>query len=347
MALGSGLGALGLALPGRVAARPPGAPSGHAGDWRWLLGNWDVRHRRLQERLAGDTRWETFAGQSALWLTMGGLGTVDDNLMALPSGAYRGLGLRAFDPAAGTWSIWWLDGRDPTRIEAPVRGGFEGDEGRFLGRDTFKGRPILVRFRWHDIHGTTPWWEQAFSADEGASWEVNWRNWFTRTAAEPTPLPALADAPRDFEFLAGRWQVRHRRLRARLAGSETWDEFDGTLHNWPVLGGCGNVGDNVMRFPGGAFRGMGIRAWDRARGQWLSWWLDGRDPARIGAPLRGGFADGIGTFAGDDLLDGRPIRTRVVWSRITATSARWEQSASGDGGRSWETNWVSDFERQA
>lgn len=30
-------------------------------------------------------------------------------------------------------------------------------------------------------------------------------------------------------------------------------------------------------------------------------------------------------------------------SRITPRSAHWEQASSGDGGVTWETNWISDF----
>ena len=44
-------------------------------------------------------------------------------------------------------------------------------------------------------------------------------------------------------------------------------------------------------------------------------------------------------------LEGRPIRVRFLWSRITDTSARWEQAFSLDGGGSWETNWIMDFTR--
>lgn len=345
LAATGGLCALDMAIPGAASAGQLAVPRDHAQDWRWLLGSWDVRHERLRERLAGDTHWETFGGRSAMWLTMGGLGTIDDNLMELPAGPYRGLGIRAFDRASGQWAIWWIDGRT-TRLDPPVRGGFHGDDGSFTGRDTLRGKPILMRFRWHGIHGPRPWWEQDFSPDEGATWEVNWRNWFTRTSAEPAPLPALADAPHDFDFLVGRWTVHHRRLRKRLAGGGDWDAFEGTLHNWPVLGGHGNVGDNLMDFPGGSFRGMGIRTFDKTAGLWSSWWLDGRDPSRIGAPLRGGFTGGLGTFHGEDTVDGRKVVTRVVWSRTDAGTPRWEQFASGDDGRTWERNWVSDFRRQ-
>ncbi len=320
--------------------------SGHADDWRWLLGSWDVQHSRLKERLAGDTRWEKFTGKSSLWLTLDGLGTIDDNLMELPGGTYRGMSIRAFDPVSGTWAIWWVDGRTATRIEPPVRGGFEGDTGTFTGRDTFKGQPIVVRFVWRDIHGARPWWEQAFSPDDGATWEVNWRNWFTRTSAEPLPLPSLEDAPRDFDFLAGRWTVRDRRLRKRLAGSGTWDETEGTSNNWPVLGGHGNVGDDATTLPNGTGRGVSIRVWNAAGGQWSCWRLDGRDPSNIRSPLRGGFADGLGTFYGEEEVDGKPVKTRVVWSRIAPRSVRRERSVSADGGATWETNRVSELERQ-
>ena len=60
--------------------------------------------------------------------------------------------------------------------------------------------------------------------------------------------------------MVGSWTVRHRRLRQRLVGSNDWDEFGGTLVNWPVLGGNGNVGYNVVDFPVETVHGVGIRA---------------------------------------------------------------------------------------
>jgi hypothetical protein len=319
----------------------------HAKDWTWLVGNWDVWHRRLKERLADSNDWQEFGGKSALWLSMNGFGTIDDNIIDLPGDTYRGLTIRAFDRSTGQWSIWWLDGRNPTRIDPPVVGKFAGDSGTFVGRDEFKGRPIVMRFRWLDIHSRRPNWEQAFSPDNGATWEVNWRNYFTRTSAKPAPLPRIESAPRDWDFLVGNWQVRNRRLKQRFAHNAQWEEFDNTITNWPVLGGCGNIGDNVFHAPGGTYCGVSIRAFDSEKRQWLSWWLDSRNPSRIAPPVRGEFKDGVGTLIGDDVFEGKPVQVRSQWSRITPTSAHWEQAASIDGGVTWETNWISDLTRKA
>ena len=47
----------------------------------------------------------------------------------------------------------------------------------------------------------------------------------------------------------------------------------------------------------------------------------------------------------DGILNGKSIRTRYTWSKITATSAHWEQALSSDAGKTWETNWYMDFTR--
>ena len=151
--------------------------------------------------------------------------------------------------------------------------------------------------------------------------------------------------PRDWDFLLGNWMVRHRRLKARLAGSNEWEEFNGTCVNWPILGGQGNMDENVIELPGGTYRAIAVRVFDAGAGHWSIWWLDARTPATIDPPVRGAFTNGVGTFVGDDSLNGRPIRVRFRWSQITAASARWEQAFSPDAGATWETNWYMEFSR--
>ena len=152
------------------------------------------------------------------------------------------------------------------------------------------------------------------------------------------------DGRSDFDFLVGHWVVHHRRLKERLAGCAEWDVFDGTCTMRPILDGQANVDDNVLALPSGPYRASSIRAYDPATRRWSIWWLDSRHPHDLGTPVVGAFADGTGTFFADDTLNGTPIRVRFLWTDITATKARWQQAFSADGGATWETNWIMDFE---
>ena len=58
--------------------------------------------------------------------------------------------------------------------EGPLATVVTDGRGEFLSEELFDGRPILVRFVISDITATSCRFEQAFSDDNGASWEVNW-----------------------------------------------------------------------------------------------------------------------------------------------------------------------------
>ncbi len=164
----------------------PGSPT----DFDFFVGDWDVHHQRLKERLTGCTAWEHFPGRTSVQQLLGGCGNVDDNLLELPGGTYRAATLRSFDPTTQTWSIWWLDARHPGSLDVPVVGRFENGIGTFLANDTLDGNPIMVRFRWSIPTPDAPRWEQAFSPDGGNTWETNWIMEFTRRP-EPAGDSAL------------------------------------------------------------------------------------------------------------------------------------------------------------
>jgi hypothetical protein len=156
---------------------------------------------------------------------------------------------------------------------------------------------------------------------------------------------SMTDHSHDFDFLPGKWHVHHWRLKERLADNHDWIEFEGTLELRITMDGHGNMDDNYIGLPSGPYRAMGIRAYDPKSQTWAIWWLDGRDPHTIGPPVIGNFKDGVGTFEGDDTLNGKPIKVRFVWSKVTANSAHWEQAFSPNGGQTWETNWRMDITR--
>ena len=149
----------------------------------------------------------------------------------------------------------------------------------------------------------------------------------------------------DFDFQQGCWRVKHRRLKVRLAGCTDWEEFDGTSEQRPVLGGQGNVEDNLIDLPGGSYRAVALRSYDPTSGSWAIWWLDARHPHALDVPVIGRFEGGVGTFYADDTYDSRPVRMRFLWLGTDTATPRWEQALSVGDGQSWETNWTMDFTR--
>jgi len=153
-------------------------PAG-ARDFDFLHGSWRVHHRKLRERLKDCTDWIEFGGTMQADPILGGLGNFDRNVIDQPEGRYEASTLRLFHPDTGSWSLHWIDGRNPG-IDAPLHGAFEAGIGIFHGEDSIEGQPIRLRFHWQHPTPDTARWEQAFSADDGATWETNWIMEFSR-----------------------------------------------------------------------------------------------------------------------------------------------------------------------
>lgn len=147
--------------------------------------------------------------------------------------------------------------------------------------------------------------------------------------------------PHDFDFLAGRWNVRNRCLARRLRSSDEWSEFPAVSLCEPRLGGGANI--EQLDFPTLGFSGLTVRLFDTAARHWSIYWVNSRD-GRMTPPVVGGFDGDRGEFRGHDSDDGREVEVRFVWTRLGADAARWEQAFSLDG-QAWETNWIMTFSR--
>lgn len=158
-----------------------------------------------------------------------------------------------------------------------------------------------------------------------------------------TNLQAL-DGRADFDFLIGRWHDHHSRLRERLKGSTSWEEFEGTTVHRPILGGLGNLSEHVMQREAGQMTAVSFRVFDPSSQEWSIYWADGVYGS-LGTPMVGGFEQGRGEFYSQEVFEGRHIFCRFIWSDITPTSCHWEQAFSTDGGKTWETNWIWDLTR--
>ncbi|HEX8151930.1 MAG TPA: hypothetical protein VF698_02340 [Thermoanaerobaculia bacterium] len=148
-------------------------------DFDFLIGRWNVRNERLRERLRGSADWETFDATNEVRQLPGGLGNIDHFVAETWRPGFVGMTVRLFDRAAERWSIHWADNVHG-RFDPPVVGAFTNGVGIFEGDDRHDGTPVRVRFVWTHETPHTARWEQAFSADGGATWETNWIMRFSR-----------------------------------------------------------------------------------------------------------------------------------------------------------------------
>jgi hypothetical protein len=88
--------------------------------------------------------------------------------------------LRLFDPQTRLWSIYWAESQNGM-LDIPVVGSFDGEKGNFFANDHFSGQDILLQFEWDVTDPTQPLWRQAFSADQGNTWEWNWYMYFSKS----------------------------------------------------------------------------------------------------------------------------------------------------------------------
>ncbi|MFE6751162.1 hypothetical protein ACFVGM_35315 [Kitasatospora purpeofusca] len=148
-------------------------------DFDFFHGSWDVANRRLTSPLdPASGEWAEFPGCTVVRSLFGGAGNIEE--LTFPTLGRSGATLRLFDREREQWSIYWSDSRTG-RLDPPVVGGFAGDRGDFYGEDEYEGRPIRVHFTWHRLGPDAARWEQEFSLDGGATWELNWVMDFTRT----------------------------------------------------------------------------------------------------------------------------------------------------------------------
>lgn len=162
---------------GDLNITPSAASSEH--DFDFFFGKWKIRNRRLNERLAGYTDWTEFDAEQECRRILNGFGNIDDFHVDQDGAIFEAITLRLFDPKTRLWSIYWADSKVVV-MDVPQVGSFDGPTGEFFARDVFAGKDIIVKFRWDKTDPERPVWAQAFSDDNGQTWEWNWYMYFEK-----------------------------------------------------------------------------------------------------------------------------------------------------------------------
>jgi hypothetical protein len=151
---------------------------------------------------------------------------------------------------------------------------------------------------------------------------------------------AVVDGQHDFDWEIGSWDTRLQRLREPLSGKTEWIEYSGSSVIKPLMGQRANLVELDVAGAAGRITGVSLRLYQPASGQWT---LNFANLANglMTEPMAGSFEKGLGTFYGQDSVNGRTVFVRFLVIPMNANQWRFEQAYSADGGKTWENNWIA------
>lgn len=135
-------------------------------------------------------------------------------------------------------------------------------------------------------------------------------------------------------------------------------QLDFWLGEWDVSWGDGQHGSNhITRILGsrviqeefnGApamdFQGKSLSVYSPRLGQWQQTWVDNEGSYWH---FLGGVQDNQMILATDDVVDGRPVRLRMVFYNIDHDELDWRWERSDDGGQTWQVKWQIRYRRKS
>lgn len=318
-----------------------------AHDFDFLFATFHVANRVLEKRLVGSTEWTTFEATNTARPLLGGLGNIDEYRPKTWRPGYVGSALRLFNPKTKRWSIYWMDSKRGV-IDPPVIGAFRDNVGIFEGEDEWGGRPIRVRFTWTRLSPNAARWEQAFSADEGKTWETNWIMEMTRNGAArqggSTSTTSLnsTEGARDFDFLLGESRIVHRILGSQSNPSEEQTGFEEIAFGSPILDGLGVINEFRPQKEKPGYRRVALQLFNPVA---QTWSLVSADSQRgvLEPALAGSFHGQVGVFEGRRTYQGNLVTVRCRYTRLGQNFGQAEQAFSVDQGKTWETNETIEF----
>ena len=334
-----------LAVPALAGEAATGAAVGDGQhDFDFNLGTWKIHVERLLHPLTGSKTWVTLEGTKVVRKIWDGRAQVEEVEADGPNFHLENMGLMLYNPKSHQWSLSFVNSSDGVFSPPAMIGEFKNGRGEFFDSEIYQGRAVVVRLAWSDFTPTTHHMEQSFSGDGGKTWESNLKVTLTRAPegtrqVVPAMDPKLA-GQHDFDWQLGSWNVHMKRLKHPLTGSTSWTELDGNVVVRPIWNGRANLAEITSGGPSGKLEFLALRLFNPNTQQWS---LDfaNSNSGELGGPMVGGFKEGRGEFYDYEPVNDRMTLVRFTFGDITGGGSRDEQAFSVDGGRTWETNWVT------
>ena len=163
---------------GRIVISPSLSSSKH--DFDFLIGTHIIRQRILKDRLTHSKDWREYEGTSITTALLDG--NVNQEIYQLINSnrnSYEGMALRLFNPQTKLWNIYWIQTDMGTLNDPPEVGYFENKIGFFFSQGMLNEKKIITVFKWDAREESRPIWSQAFSEDNGNTWEWNWYMYYS------------------------------------------------------------------------------------------------------------------------------------------------------------------------
>ena len=114
-----------------------------------------------------------------MYKVLNGIGNIDNFLAEFDGNPFEGMTVRLFNPKTKLWRIYWADSNTGV-LDPPVVGSFENNIGYFFTKILFNDKKVIMLFRWDAQDKNKPVWSQAYSDDNGKTWEWNWYMYMTK-----------------------------------------------------------------------------------------------------------------------------------------------------------------------
>ena len=144
------------------------------------FGTWRTHTSRMLHPLSGAQEWVDMDGTTVITPIWGGRANIAEHTAPGPDGPIQSLALYTFNPKTHEWNVNFATPSSGRLSSTPGIGHFKDGRVDFYDQEPINGKTVLVRFSMWSITPDTAQSEQAFSTDDGKTWEINWINKYTR-----------------------------------------------------------------------------------------------------------------------------------------------------------------------
>lgn len=153
-------------------------------DFDFMLGTWNVHTRILSKLFVHSHDWKDCYARITTKAFENGGGELEVGpIRCLGAQPVSTITARIYNTSTHQWSLYWAS--DTTSLSGPPQVGHFGSDGVgiFDTYYTYRGIPVVARYRWSVLPGNHPHFEQLYSNDNGKTWELNWDSVCTRVSA--------------------------------------------------------------------------------------------------------------------------------------------------------------------